>query len=256
MATTLRCAGYRNSLMLNICMQWFQNAGFEDVKIKRIGPKWYRGVRRHGLIMGCSVTGHKSKVKGLHLGQANLLICICSLTNASMLLQPGDSPLQMGPKREESGKQNTSLFRKITFPFRLLLGSLAGELPSSDPHKNSERCILLILCRCRLLLFRSARLHVDEEPRLAQEPAWFLMIALTLRPAAHTGLLHAKRTGRLSFNAIFAIFAIFAPITAHTQARPKPYIWGRRQAALQLSDRVATAKKYGKETEAGIARLF
>ncbi len=42
--------------------QWFAAAGFQDVKIKRIGPKWYRGVRRHGLIMGCSVTGIKPKV--------------------------------------------------------------------------------------------------------------------------------------------------------------------------------------------------
>lgn len=43
--------------------QWFEAAGFEDVAIKRIGPKWYRGVRRHGLIMGCSVTGVKRKVR-------------------------------------------------------------------------------------------------------------------------------------------------------------------------------------------------
>lgn len=43
-------------------LQWFTKAGFADVKIKRIGPKWYRGVRRHGLIMGCSVTGVKPKV--------------------------------------------------------------------------------------------------------------------------------------------------------------------------------------------------
>lgn len=40
-------------------IEWFKNAGFKDVKLKRIGPKWYRGVRRHGLIMGCSVTGVK-----------------------------------------------------------------------------------------------------------------------------------------------------------------------------------------------------
>ncbi len=48
-----------------LCMhwlQWFTKAGFQDVKIKRIGPSWYRGVRRHGLIMGCSVTGTKPKV--------------------------------------------------------------------------------------------------------------------------------------------------------------------------------------------------
>jgi MPBQ/MSBQ methyltransferase len=43
-------------------MEWFTKAGFSDVKITRIGPKWYRGVRRHGLIMGCSVTGVKPKV--------------------------------------------------------------------------------------------------------------------------------------------------------------------------------------------------
>ena len=48
-----------------VLAQWFTKAGFEDVKIKRIGPKWYRGVRRHGLIMGCSVTGRKSKVVSL-----------------------------------------------------------------------------------------------------------------------------------------------------------------------------------------------
>ena len=40
-------------------IEWFKNAGFTNVKLKRIGPKWYRGVRRHGLIMGCSVTGVK-----------------------------------------------------------------------------------------------------------------------------------------------------------------------------------------------------
>jgi len=40
-------------------IEWFQKAGFTDVELNRIGPKWYRGVRRHGLIMGCVVTGIK-----------------------------------------------------------------------------------------------------------------------------------------------------------------------------------------------------
>lgn len=40
-------------------IEWFEKAGFKDVQLKRIGPKWYRGARRHGLIMGCSVTGVK-----------------------------------------------------------------------------------------------------------------------------------------------------------------------------------------------------
>ena len=40
-------------------IEWFKKAGFENIKLKRINPKWYRGVRRHGLIMGCVVTGVK-----------------------------------------------------------------------------------------------------------------------------------------------------------------------------------------------------
>ncbi|KAH1229992.1 2-methyl-6-phytyl-1,4-hydroquinone methyltransferase, chloroplastic [Glycine max] len=50
----------------------------EDIKLKRIGPKWYRGVTRHGLNMGCSVTG----IKPLS----------------------GDSPLKLGPKTEDVKK--------------------------------------------------------------------------------------------------------------------------------------------------------
>ncbi|KAK8498872.1 hypothetical protein V6N13_045956 [Hibiscus sabdariffa] len=59
-------------------IEWFEKAGFKDVQLKRIGPKWYRGVRRHGLIMGCSVTGVKPA--------------------------SGDSPLQLGPKAEDVSK--------------------------------------------------------------------------------------------------------------------------------------------------------
>ncbi|KAG2429982.1 hypothetical protein HYH02_013933 [Chlamydomonas schloesseri] len=63
----------------------------------RIGPKWYRGVRRHGLIMGCSVTGVKPKA--------------------------GESPLVMGPKAEVSGKMNTN---PLSFLLNLILGTAAG----------------------------------------------------------------------------------------------------------------------------------
>ncbi|KAF8665936.1 hypothetical protein HU200_054021 [Digitaria exilis] len=71
-------------------------AGFKDVKLRRIGPKWYRGVRRHGLIIGCSVTG----VKRGH----------------------GDSPLQLGPKAEDVSKA----VNPITFLLRFLLGTLCA----------------------------------------------------------------------------------------------------------------------------------
>uniref|UniRef100_A0A7S3VVX1 MPBQ/MBSQ family SAM-binding methyltransferase profile domain-containing protein n=1 Tax=Dunaliella tertiolecta TaxID=3047 RepID=A0A7S3VVX1_DUNTE len=78
-------------------IEWFTKAGFTDVQIKRIGPSWYRGVRRHGLIMGCSVTGTKPKA--------------------------GDSPLQLGPKMETSGSPSSNPISSLV---RLILGSLAG----------------------------------------------------------------------------------------------------------------------------------
>nr|GEZ93902.1 MPBQ/MSBQ methyltransferase 2 [Tanacetum cinerariifolium] len=77
-------------------IEWFTKAGFKDVQIKRIGPKWYRGVRRYGLIIGCSVTGVKPAA--------------------------GDSPLQLGPKVKEAEKP----VNPIVFLARLLIGSLAG----------------------------------------------------------------------------------------------------------------------------------
>ena len=55
-------------LTIDRARQWFTKAGFQDVCIKRIGPKWYRGVRRHGLIMGCSVTGVKREARPCPLG--------------------------------------------------------------------------------------------------------------------------------------------------------------------------------------------
>lgn len=78
-------------------MDWFTRAGFTYVKIKRIGPKWYRGVRRHGLIMGCSVTGIKP--------------------------QAGPSPLDLGPKAEERGQLNSN---PLSFLLRLIMGTTAG----------------------------------------------------------------------------------------------------------------------------------
>jgi len=55
-------------------IEWFKKAGFKDIELKRIGPKWYRGVRRHGLIMGCSVTGVKP-----FSGDSPLNVCILLL---------------------------------------------------------------------------------------------------------------------------------------------------------------------------------
>ncbi|KAJ8441824.1 hypothetical protein Cgig2_021514 [Carnegiea gigantea] len=77
-------------------IEWFQKAGFRDVQLNRIGPKWYRGVRRHGLIMGCVVTGVKPA--------------------------SGDSPLQLGPKAEDVSKP----VNPVVFLYRFILGGLAA----------------------------------------------------------------------------------------------------------------------------------
>ncbi|XP_073315590.1 2-methyl-6-phytyl-1,4-hydroquinone methyltransferase, chloroplastic-like [Primulina huaijiensis] len=77
-------------------IEWFEKAGFKDVRLKRIGPKWYRGVRRHGLIMGCSVTGIKPA--------------------------SGDSPLKLGPKAEDVSKP----VNPFVFLMRFILGAMAA----------------------------------------------------------------------------------------------------------------------------------
>ncbi|KAL6500534.1 hypothetical protein OROHE_025900 [Orobanche hederae] len=77
-------------------IEWFTKAGFKDVQLKRIGPKWYRGVRRHGLIMGCSVTGVKPT--------------------------SGDSPLQLGPKAEDVSEP----VNPWVFLGRFFLGAMAA----------------------------------------------------------------------------------------------------------------------------------
>ncbi|GLT99504.1 hypothetical protein SLE2022_169410 [Rubroshorea leprosula] len=77
-------------------VEWLQKAGFKDVQLKRIGPNWYRGVRRRGLIIGCSVTG----VKPLS----------------------GDSPLKLGAKAEDIKKPVNPLM----FLLCLSVGSIAA----------------------------------------------------------------------------------------------------------------------------------
>ncbi|KAG6480896.1 2-methyl-6-phytyl-1,4-hydroquinone methyltransferase 2, chloroplastic-like [Zingiber officinale] len=77
-------------------IEWFEKAGFKDVKLKRIGPNWYRGARRFGLVIGCSVTGVK---RG-----------------------SGDSPLQLGPKAEDVNKP----VNPFVFLLRFILGTIAA----------------------------------------------------------------------------------------------------------------------------------
>uniref|UniRef100_A0A1D1XNZ9 Inner envelope membrane protein, chloroplastic n=1 Tax=Anthurium amnicola TaxID=1678845 RepID=A0A1D1XNZ9_9ARAE len=77
-------------------INWLKKAGFEDVKLKRICPKWYRGVRRHGLIMGCCVTGVK---RG-----------------------SGESPLKLGKKVEDINEP----MKPFSFLVRYIIGLIAA----------------------------------------------------------------------------------------------------------------------------------
>ena len=72
-----------HKLTTNHTRQWFTKAGFQDVRIKRIGPKWYRGVRRHGLIMGCSVTGVKREAWPCPLGCATTVFFVFFLKHVT-----------------------------------------------------------------------------------------------------------------------------------------------------------------------------
>ena len=114
-------------------IEWFKKAGFKDIKLKRIGPKWYRGVRRHGLIMGCSVTGVKpfcgdSPLKvmcflsspldlqiRLALVMEDYRFCFC----LKQLCKPF---MQLGPKVEDVKKP----VNPLAFLSRFILGAIAA----------------------------------------------------------------------------------------------------------------------------------
>jgi len=80
---------------------WFQKAGFEDIKISYIGPAAYKGIREHGLIMGLTVSGRKP------------------------LDGPSEPVCSLGPMKESLSTPYTWQ-QKLLFPFRWLLGCIAG----------------------------------------------------------------------------------------------------------------------------------
>jgi len=84
-------------------IRWYKAAGFTDIQIKYITPKAYRGIRSHGLIMGLTICGRKP-VAGL-------------------------PKIKLGPKSEKTvqeGDADSSLFSKLLFLPRFLLGVAAG----------------------------------------------------------------------------------------------------------------------------------
>lgn len=82
-------------------VEWFTNAGFKDLEISYIGPKAYKGVRQHGLIMGLTVTATKP-------GSG-----------------PIESPLQMGEMLESRSRELSFIDRLMFFP-KWFIGVLAG----------------------------------------------------------------------------------------------------------------------------------
>ena len=133
-------------------IDWFTAAGFEDVKITRIGPKWYRGVRRHGLIMGCSVTGRKSKVRLSDVAHISRVHPVhdCSLRTA---------PLSLRHRNHAQGQGPCYVTRRIS---------------SSRHHLQCHRW--RSLCRC---LPWSLRLHTTDHD------TWMEGRSLCGLPAVH-----------------------------------------------------------------------
>ena len=81
--------------------QWFAQAGFRDVRVSYIGPRAYKGIRQHGLIMGLTVTGTKPEA--------------------------GEPKIQLGPIEEVlDSKRPMGLRERVVFAFRWLLGCIAG----------------------------------------------------------------------------------------------------------------------------------
>lgn len=81
--------------------EWFTKAGFKDLQISYIGPKAYKGVRQHGLIMGLTVTGTKPS-EG-----------------------PLESPLEMG-EMLESRERKLTFWERLLFLPKWILGVIAG----------------------------------------------------------------------------------------------------------------------------------
>lgn len=81
--------------------EWFEKAGFRDLEISYIGPKAYKGVRQHGLIMGLTVTGTKP-----YDG-------------------PLESPLEMGDMLE-SRERKLTFWERLLFLPKWFVGTLAG----------------------------------------------------------------------------------------------------------------------------------
>ncbi|KAE8681712.1 2-methyl-6-phytyl-1,4-hydroquinone methyltransferase [Hibiscus syriacus] len=101
-------------------IEWFEKAGFKDVQLRRIGPKWYRGVRRHGLIMGCSVTGVKPAS-----GDSPLQIIMSAFSartrNHNYTRWNSLVIFLLGPKMED-----ISNVKPFTFLLRFVLGTMAA----------------------------------------------------------------------------------------------------------------------------------
>ncbi|CAL5421044.1 unnamed protein product [Camellia sinensis] len=115
-------------------IEWFQKAGFKDVQLKRIGLKWYRGVRRHGLIMGCSVTGVESAYGDSPL-QMRFIDAMFASQKAQSITQvvmnlPNDAAEYLGPGTFQYAKYS-----------RLTYSDLCHQIPES----KFRQCLLTTL---------------------------------------------------------------------------------------------------------------
>ncbi|KAA8494213.1 2-methyl-6-phytyl-1,4-hydroquinone methyltransferase, chloroplastic [Porphyridium purpureum] len=87
---------------------WFAAAGFRNIKVSEITPAAYKGVRRHGLIMGLVVTGEKP------------------LNGPDLPLTMEDRVYGALDDWEQTRSSALNLGQRIKFVLRQMLGTVAG----------------------------------------------------------------------------------------------------------------------------------
>ena len=87
---------------------WFKSAGFRQIEVSEITPEAYKGVRRHGLIMGLVVTGIKP------------------VDGPELPLSSGDDIYEELAPEEQTRSASMSLALRLKFLLRQILGTIAG----------------------------------------------------------------------------------------------------------------------------------
>uniref|UniRef100_A0A7S1TL16 MPBQ/MBSQ family SAM-binding methyltransferase profile domain-containing protein n=1 Tax=Erythrolobus australicus TaxID=1077150 RepID=A0A7S1TL16_9RHOD len=99
-------------------VRWFRRAGFANIRIQRIGPEPYRGVRRHGLIMGVVVVADKPVFSAPAAASA--------AANADAFADAFVDAAAEQREDDASRPASMGVLRRLLFAGRFALGTVAG----------------------------------------------------------------------------------------------------------------------------------